>query len=94
MLQLEVSQKPLCLGTSRSGGAQVEGSIEELEGELEGAREHGQRLVRPCVLRLSVLSERLLLKICHALRYGCPAQLLLVLSFNCDDNSPGHVHTG
>ena len=38
-----------------SGGVQVEGSIEELEGKLEGAREHGRMLVQPCVLRLSLV---------------------------------------
>ena len=49
-----------------SGGVQVEGSIGELEGKLEGAREHGRMLARPCGLGLSLLSDSLLLKDCHA----------------------------
>lgn len=88
LLQLEVSQTSFCMGTSRSGGTQVEGSIEELEGKLEGAREHGRELVRPCSLRLSLLWERLLLKRCIPWDVGVPCRCRLHTALR--DKCPMH----
>ena len=78
------ANKPLSCGT------QVEGSIEELEGKLEDAREHGQHLVRPCGFKLSLLWDSLLLKIVMARDVGVP--FMCCLHTALPRKSPMHGH--